>query len=403
MRKGLWGQSEGLRKKKLQSKREFSIFSSNRYFHIVTSGGMPFYFTIKITMNIHHQTLVRSCVIVLLLGCLNSSCANRNTNGSVDPNSTIVYSASPFDLQGINAKFAKDIGYDSKDRTQFDIWLPTSGTPTGLVIYVHGGGFTSGDKNYVYSVQQGGAWDFPSDIRFLLQNNIAFATIRYSLLSPTGEREGIKKSMSDVKRALQYIRYRASDFNINKNKIILAGNSAGAGTSLWIALNQELADPQNSDPVLKESTRVSGVVARETQSSYNLEDRWVQNVFPDYRLTWSEIVANEGGAILKLYGASSNAQYETPAIDAYRAEVDMLSLLSADDPALWINNTLRDVVHPYSAPDVSSHHAFHARELKKRADAVGVENVTYYGRNPVIFSHPSNESWVQFCKRKISQ
>jgi acetyl esterase/lipase len=271
------------------------------------------------------------------------------------------------------------------------------------VIYVHGGGFTSGDKNYVYSVQQGGAWDFPTDIRFLLQKNIAFATIRYSLLSPTGEREGVKKPISDVKRALQYIRYRASDFNINKSKIILAGNSAGAGTSLWIALNKELADAQNTDPVLRESTRVSGVVARETQSSYNLEDRWVNNVFADYKLTWSDIVANEGGAILKLYGVSSNAQYESPAIDAYRTEVDMLSLLSADDPAMWINNTLRDVAHPYSAPDLSSHHAFHARELKKRADALGVENVTYYGRNPIIFSHPSNESWTQFCVRKINQ
>jgi acetyl esterase/lipase len=334
-----------------------------------------------------------------------------------------VYSNSPFDVQSANAKFAKDIAYDSKERAQFDIWLPTSSTPTGLVIYVHGGGFTSGDKNYVYSVQQGGAWDFPTDIRFLLQKNIAFATIRYSLLSPTGEREGIKKPISDVKRALQYIRYRASDFNINKSKIILAGNSAGAGTSLWIALNKELADAQNTDagtslwialnkeladaqntdPVLRESTRVSGVVARETQSSYNLEDRWVNNVFADYKLTWSDIVANEGGAILKLYGVSSNAQYESPAIDAYRTEVDMLSLLSADDPAMWINNTLRDVAHPYSAPDLSSHHAFHARELKKRADALGVENVTYYGRNPIIFSHPSNESWTQFCVRKINQ
>lgn len=336
-------------------------------------------------------------IVLFAFGC------GKNDNNSATPNSNITYSNSPFDLQTINAKFAKDIAYDTKERTQFDIWLPTSSTPTGLVIYVHGGGFTSGDKNYVYSAQQGGAWDFPSDIRFLLQNNIAVATIRYSLLSPTGEREGVKKPMSDVKRALQYIRYRASEFNINKNKIILAGNSAGAGTSLWIALNKELADPQNSDPVLRESTRVIGVVARETQSSYNLEDRWVNNVFADYKLTWSEIVANEGGAILKLYGVSSNVEYESPAIDTYRAEVDMLSLLSADDPALWINSTLRDVVHPYSAPDVSSHHAFHARELKKRADALGIENVSYFGRNPVIFSHPSNESWTQFCKRKINQ
>lgn len=58
--------------------------------------------------------------------------------------------------------------------------------------------------------------------------------------------------------------------------------------------------------------------------------------------------------------------------------------------------------HPYAAPDISSHHAFHARELKQRADAVGVENITSYGKNPILFSDPSNESWTQFCKRILS-
>jgi acetyl esterase/lipase len=254
----------------------------------------------------------------------------------------------------------------------------------------------------VYTTQQGGAWDFPADIRFLLQNKIAFATVRYTLLSTTGESDGIKKPMSDVKRALQYIRHHASDFNIDKSKIILAGNSAGGGTSLWIAFNNNMADAQNSDPVLRESTRVMGVVAREPQASYNIEDRWVKDVFIDYNLTWTEILANETGNISKIYGVSSMAAYESAAIDTYRAEVDMLALLTADDPAIWIDNTLRDVVHPYSAPEISSHHAFHARELRERAEAVGVENVVYYGKNPIIFSAPSNESWTQFCRRILN-
>lgn len=342
---------------------------------------------------------------ILLLLVLFAFGCGKNDENPVTPSANITFSTSPFDLQGVNAKFAKDIAYDSKDRTQFDIWLPTSNTPTGLVIYVHGGGFTSGDKDFVYTVQSGGAWDFPADIRFLLQNNIAFATIRYTLLSPTGETQGVKKSMADVRRALQYIRSRSNDFNIDKSKIILAGNSAGAGTSLWIAFNNDFADVQNSDLVLRESTRVKGVVARETQSSYNIEERWVNNVFVDYGLTWSQILANETGNIQKIYGVSSNAQYESAAIDTYRAEVDMLSLLSSDDPEIWINNTLRDVVNPYNPfnPDIPSHHAFHARELKKKADAVGVKNISYYGKNPVLYSHPSNETWTQFCKRKINE
>jgi pimeloyl-ACP methyl ester carboxylesterase len=344
-----------------------------------------------------HQKIM---IIFLFLDLFILACNKNEDNQEI---SNITYSESPFDLQGVNAKFAKNIAYDNKERTQFDIWLPNSNTPTGLVIYVHGGGFSSGDKDFVYAVQSGGVWDFPSDIRFLLQNNIAFATIRYTLLKPTGETEGIKKPMSDIKRALQFIRYRASELNIDKNKIILAGNSAGAGTSLWIAFNNDFADAQNNDPILRESSRVKGVVARETQSSYNIQYRWIKDVFSDYNLTWSEILENETGNIRKIYGISSIAEYETAAIDAYRVEVDMLSLMTIDDPEIWINNTLRDVVHPYSASEISSHHAFHARELKKRADAVGVKCITYYGKNPIIYAHPSNESWIQFCKRKINE
>lgn len=346
---------------------------------------------------------LRMKIHLLLVSILFLTSTACNKEDSISTTSDLVFSESPFPLNGIDAKFSKEIAYDSKSRTQFDIWLPDSDASTGLVIYTHGGGFSSGDKDFVYSAQQGGAWDFPADIRFLLQNNIAFATIRYTLLSTTGEQDGIKKPMTDVKRALQYIRHHASDFNIDKDNIILAGNSAGGGTSLWIAFNNELADAQNSDPVLRESTRVKGVAAREPQASYNIEERWVNDVFIDYNLTWAEILTNEMGNLSKIYGVSSTIEYESPAIDTYRAEVDMLTLLTADDPAIWIDNTLRDVVPPYSAPEISSHHAFHARELKQKADAVGVENIIYYGKNPVIYAHPSNESWTQFCKRILSQ
>lgn len=346
-------------------------------------------------MKIH--SILLSVFFLLTLSC--------DKEESVDKTSDLVFTESPFPLNGISARFSKDIAYDTKSRTQFDIWLPNSDTPTGLVIYVHGGGFTSGDKDFVYAVQAGGVWDFPNDINFLLQNKIAFATIRYTYLNTTAETEGVKKPMNDVRRALQYIRSRATDFNIDKNKIVLAGNSAGAGASLWIAFNNDFADVLNSDPVLRESTRVKGVVARETPSSFNFEDRWVNDVFVDYSLSWTQILTNETGNIQKIYGVSSTEQYESAATDAYRAEVDMLALMSSDDPEIWINNTLRDVVNPYSPfdSDIPAHHAFHARELRERADALGVKNVAYYGKNPVIYAHPSNETWTEFCIRKINE
>jgi len=70
MRTGLWGQMQGFRKKKLQSKREFSIFTAIAFFHIVASGDMPFYFTIR---DYYENTppntraLLRHCIVIGLL------------------------------------------------------------------------------------------------------------------------------------------------------------------------------------------------------------------------------------------------------------------------------------------------------------------------------------------------
>ncbi|MEM7019579.1 MAG: hypothetical protein AAF512_19865, partial [Pseudomonadota bacterium] len=59
-----------------------------------------------------------------------------------DPLIDLKFSKSPIDLQGTQALFASDIPYDKYDNTKFDVFLPTSTTATGLVIFIHGGGFT---------------------------------------------------------------------------------------------------------------------------------------------------------------------------------------------------------------------------------------------------------------------
>ena len=79
----------------------------------------------------------------------------------------------------------------------------------------------------------------------------------------------------------------------------------------------------------------------------------------------------------------------------------MLQLFTADDPEIWVNNVLQPVVYPSNAT-IMYHHAFHARELKERADIVGVANVTYYGLNPVLYADPSGESYTDFIIRKLT-
>ncbi|MFT5823036.1 MAG: para-nitrobenzyl esterase [Crocinitomix sp.] len=331
-----------------------------------------------------------------------SACKKDDETVIVDPDPDtptleLEYSESPIDLGDIDANFVKNIPYDSKSKTKFDIFLPNSVTPTALVIYTHGGGFLGGTKENAYLLNP-----WPDNIRDLLANNIAFATISYSLLEEEGEEEGIIKALHDVRRALQFIRYYAVSLNLDKSKVVLSGGSAGAGTSLWIAFNDDMKDLTNSDPVLKESTRVLGVALSQTQSSYDLEERYINDVFDEYSLSWDDMVDNFGYRIFQFYGVTNISEYNTPEIDAYRNTVDMLGLMSADDPELWVSNTGTDVIYP-SDETTLNHHAYHARALKERADLIGIPNVCYYGKDPIIYSDPSGEDFISFCIRKLTE
>ena len=338
-----------------------------------------------------------------ILSIFITSCSSDDTEPPIQSDGDIQFTTSPIDLQGIDAKFAENIAYDDKERTQFDIFLPESETPTALIVYTHGGGFTTGDKDFAYAPQKDGAWNFPTDIRNFLSNNIAFASIRYSFLEEN-ETEGVLKPLNDVRRALQYIRSRAEDFNIDKNNIVLTGNSAGAGTSLWIGLNDDMKDETSTDPILRESTRVKGIAVRNTQATYELA-KWETDVFVDYQFfILDDIVAQVPGfdqLLFQVYGIDNYDSFDSPEIIEYRESVDMLALMDANDPDLWIENVLFENVPP-TDKDIMNHHPFHARELKEQADAVGLTNITYYG-DPIIFEDPSGETWAEFCIRKVNE
>lgn len=355
---------------------------------------------------INKNVLLIIITSLVIYSCDNKENDNSITDQEVDNNiesdSNIKFSISPIDLYDIDAKFAKDISYDSKTRTVFDIWLPSSDTATGLLIYIHGGGFTQGDKSIVYHNYN--TWTFPEDIRTFLRNNIAVATINYSLLD-ANESEGLLKPLNDCKRALQYIKSKASEFNIDKNNIVLSGNSAGAGSSLWIGTQDDMIDINSNDIVLRESTRVKAIAIRESQATYNFE-RWTTDIFPEYGINFIQLVNSSSSfraQISRYYGINNVNQYNTPEIDKYKQDVDMLAFLSNDDPEIYVNNTWREAEDPFAGDGDLVHHPYHARAIKSFADQVGVNTVVYYNDDPYPYSDSSNETWVQFIIRKVNE
>lgn len=324
------------------------------------------------------------------------SCKKDEINPIVEETGlSLVSSTQPFNLTTSNVNFYENISYGNFERNVFDIFLPNSETPTSLVIFIHGGGFTGGDKNIPYTDQ-----GFQQLIDYLLAQNIAFATINYRFLEDN-ETEGVLKPLNDSKRALQFMKYYSNSLNINKNKVVLLGSSAGAGTSLWLAFNDDMAIINSEDKILKESTRVQGLVCTETQSSYDILE-WQNSTFSEYQalgLNFDTILNLVGEqTLLKFYGANSMSELNTTAIQQDRIKLDMLNLLTSDDPELYLSNSNNDYVYPTTNTQLL-HHPLHSKVLMDKAL---IENV------PVVVYLPSmnidtrnGESILDFIIRKI--
>jgi hypothetical protein len=166
---------------------------------------------------------------------------------------------------------------------------------------------------------------------------------------------------------LQFIRSKAEEWNIDKARIGAYGNSAGAGTSLWLAFHDDMAELDNPDPVLRESTRLSVVGALAAQATYDI-------------LQWPEILNIEmtrsgRKRMLDFYAVENMDELRSPEGKAMRADLDMLGLMSSDDPPLYVRNEKR-AGKPITSGHIN-HHPLHAAALKKRAEEVGLEFQVY--------------------------
>jgi hypothetical protein len=351
---------------------------------------------------------------LLLVALLLTSCGSDS--GGVapldppDPREPIELTAvpAPIELGSIDADFYEGIPYGPFDENLLDLYLPASDTPTPLFIHIHGGGFIGGSRN---TERLGGF------ILALLQANVAFASIDYRLLgSPDAdiaikpltdsslgspETEGVIKPLGDSARALQFLRYHAEQLNIDEDRVIASGISAGAGTALWIAFSDDMADPDSEDPVLRESTRVTAAIAVETQATYDV-GKWTTVVFEEYGFDLLELADSLGLSqrLLDFYGITDIADFDSPDILEYRARVDMLELMDIDDPPFLVDNYVYEDVPPLSVP-VAFHHANHALVLHQRAEEIGLENVAHIPQLGIV--DPSRENHIQFALRQFDR
>ena len=242
-----------------------------------------------------------------------------------------------------------NLSYGPHTNNKLDLWLAKTDRPAPLVVFIHGGGFVGGDKKQA----RGG------NLRKVLAAGASFAAINYRFRTEAP----IQTVLRDCARAIQFLRWKAKEFNIDKARVAAMGGSAGAGTSLWLAFHDDLADPRNPDPVLRESSRIVAAGATSTQATYDV-------------LQWKDILgeaAEKFAAIVDVpsfYGFKTREELHGPEGSRVRADVDMLGLITKDDPPVYLVSSSRfDVLDSRRAVN---HTARHATAIAERCRKVGV-------------------------------
>jgi dipeptidyl aminopeptidase/acylaminoacyl peptidase len=128
---------------------------------------------------------------------------------------------------------------------KLDLYQPTGDTAAKrpAVVWVHGGGFTMGDK----SSGRGKA-------TFFAKLGYVAVSINYRLLSPDGCggnpnptplcQHAALEAQHDAQAAVRWLRAHAANYKIDTSRIAMAGASAGAVTSVLAATHSE--DPGTS-------------------------------------------------------------------------------------------------------------------------------------------------------------
>jgi hypothetical protein len=287
-----------------------------------------------------------------------------------------------------NCSAIKDEKYSGDDRNTFDILMPKSNTPTPLVIYIHGGGFVDGDKAEAFRSRR-------EDIAYFLKNNVAFASLNYRFRR-TDDSLGVAACLKDVRTAIQHIRHHAGWYNINKERIACYGSSAGAGSSLYLAFHDDFAR-KNDTTILGESTRLQCVGALATQATYDVF-QWIAYI-PGLDSAVDRAKEPTFDVAAKFYGYPNYLAFE-PHREAITRELDMLRMISPDDPPAYIMNLQKETV-PKDMNTIQ-HHRAHALLLSEYLERNRVEHEAYLFSDETSseqdISHPVREFLVRHLK-----
>jgi acetyl esterase/lipase len=202
----------------------------------------------------------------------------------------------------------------------------------------------------------------PFFLREALASGISVASIHYRFV---GKGVTFPAPQQDGARAIQFLRSKSKDWNIDAKRIGAFGGSAGAGISLWVGFHDDLADPKNADPVLRESTRLAVIGSLGGQTTYDPIE--IKKLIGGRAWEHPSMFLVYGG------GTPDEALNPTPARKKLYDEVSAVTHVSKGDPPVFMIYNEPDGELPADArPGQGIHHPAFARLLTPKLDAAGI-------------------------------
>ncbi len=155
-------------------------------------------------------------IIIAALLCLMTPLACSRGNSPVQTT----------DIIKSEVTLVRDVIYGSGGDSDLllDIYMPETpvAMPIPVIVYIHGGGWQSGDK-------------YPSRVRMLAEAGFFCVSINYRL---SGEAK-FPAAVEDCKCAVRWLRANATEYNIDPDKIGVWGSSAGGHLSMMLGCMDE--------------------------------------------------------------------------------------------------------------------------------------------------------------------
>jgi len=255
-----------------------------------------------------------------------------------------------------------DVSYGPHPKQVLHFWKSpraTAAAPAPLLFFIHGGGWQGGDR-------LSGLKDM---LPTLLESGISVVSTEYRFISEAMEQQidpPVKAPLTDAARALQTVRSKAAEWQVDKTRIVASGGSAGACSSLWLAFHDDMADPASNDPVARESTRLMAAAVTGAQTTLDPAQmhEWTPNSrYGGHAFGFMKSPKQRDTQFAEFLAARDRL---LPVINQYSP----YALVSADDPPVYLF---------YKAPPAlgqnqkdPTHSANFGVKLKERLDEAGV-------------------------------